>query len=109
MKVLRVYLMVAFIVVLVYTIKTTQVYGWNLFSVFFGNIAQMDWSGQFNLDFLGFLILTGLWVSWRNHFGFRGIALGILAFLLGMSFLAPYLLYLSFKSKANIKTVLIGE
>lgn len=35
-------------------------HAWNLFPVFFGDIAAMTWAGQFNADFTGFLLLSGL-------------------------------------------------
>ena len=34
-------------------------HGWNLLPIFFGDIAAMTWPGQFNFDFLCFLILSG--------------------------------------------------
>jgi hypothetical protein len=50
----------------------------------------MTWSGQFNLDFMTFLGLSGIWVAWRHQFTGGAIALGVVAFFGGMMFLAPY-------------------
>ena len=33
----------------------------------------MKWFGQFNLDFMGFLILSAIWVAWRNQFSAAGL------------------------------------
>lgn len=69
----------------------------------------MNWAGQFNVDFMSFLLLSALWTSWRNKFSFNGICLGIVAFFGGIMFLAPYLLWNSFKAKGNIKAILLGD
>lgn len=106
MKIFRVYLLLVFVAVLVYTFKTAQNYTWNLFPVFFSDLVKMNWSGQFNFDFLCFLSFSGLWVSWRNRFSIPGIVLGLIAFVGGTMFLAPYLIYLSVKTKGNIWEVL---
>ena len=58
-----------------YTIAVIANHGWDLLSVFFGDMAAMGWPGQFNLDFLGFLALSALWVTWRHGFSPTGFAL----------------------------------
>lgn len=83
-------------------------HGWNLFPVFFGDIAAMTWAGQFNADFLGFLLLSGLWLSWRHHFSLAGLALGVAGVLGGMMLLAPYLVDASVKANGDIRVVLLG-
>ena len=84
-------------------------HGWNLFPVFFGDMAAMTWAGQFNLDFMGFLTLSGLWLAWRHHFSPGGLALGVLGFFGGMSVLAPYLLFASYKANGDMKVLLLGK
>ncbi len=69
----------------------------------------MAWPGQFNLDFMGFLILSGLWVAWRNNFSAMGLGLGVVAFFGGIMFLTPYLFYLSFETKGDMKKILLGQ
>jgi hypothetical protein len=93
----------------VYTGIVISNHGLNLLPIFFGDIKTMGWPRQFNFDFLGFLILSGLWVSWRNHFSTKGLALGILAFFGGMGFLTIYLLVLSFTEDGDIRNILIGN
>ena len=84
-------------------------HGWNLFPVFFGDMAAMTWSGQFNFDFTCFLTLSGLWLDWRHHFTIGGLALGVLGFVGGIMVLAPYLLIASFKANGNMKELFIGK
>jgi hypothetical protein len=69
----------------------------------------MAWPGQFNFDFLCFLILSASWVMWRNKFSKSGVVLGVCAFFGGALFLSLYLLALSFAKSQDIKEVLLGE
>ncbi|MFO7715139.1 hypothetical protein [Desulfosarcina sp.] len=84
-------------------------HGWNLLPIFFGDMAAMTWPGQFNLDFMCFLILSGLWLAWRHHFTLGGLALGVLGFFGGIMVLAPYLLFASFKTNGDTKILLLGK
>jgi hypothetical protein len=104
----RIFLAVIFISLLAYTLITISQHGWNLLPIFFGDMKAMTWPGQFNFDFFGFLLLSGLWVSWRNHFSGLGLALGVLAVFGGMLFLSAYLFYLSFKTD-DLKNLLTGS
>ncbi|EMS78444.1 hypothetical protein [Desulfotignum phosphitoxidans] len=103
-------LMVVFIVgVLAYTGIVISNHGWNLLPIFFGDIAAMTWPGQFNFDFMCFLILSGLWLTWRHNFSAAGFSLGILGLFGGIMFLAPYLLIMSFRVNGDIKTLFMGK
>jgi hypothetical protein len=84
-------------------------HGWNLFPVFFGDIADMTWPGQFNLDFTCLLTFSGLWLAWRHHFTLGGLALGLLGIFVGTMVLAPYLLIVSFKANGDMKEILMGK
>jgi len=96
------------IAVSIYTALVIAQHGWNLFPIFFGDIAAMTWPGQFNVDFTGFLILSALWTAWRNHFSPLGLALAAVAFVGGMMFLTIYLLVVSGQTKGDIRAVLLG-
>ena len=93
----------------IYTVPVVMNHGINLFPYFFGDIAKMEWAGQFNLDFLGFLVLSSFWTVWRNQFSGSGLGLGVLAFFFGAPFLTSYLLYLSFATDGDVKTMLMGD
>jgi hypothetical protein len=92
-----------------YTLVVGINHGWDLIPIFFANIATMGWSGQFNLDFMGFLGLAAIWVAWRHHFSGAGLALGAVAFVGGMMFLAPYLLWASAQARGDAKILLLGH
>lgn len=94
---------------LVYTGVVIQRHGWDLLSVFFGDMARLAWPGQFNLDFTFMLTLSGLWVAWRHRFSAGGLALGLLAFFGGASFLSVYLLALSLQAGGDVRRMLLGD
>jgi hypothetical protein len=109
MRTFRILLGVYFTCLVFYTAIVGLNHGWNLFPVFFGDMASMTWAGQFNLDFMGFLILSGLWLAWRHQFSPGGLALGVLGFFGGISVLAPYLFFASLKANGDVKVLLLGK
>ena len=92
-----------------YTAVVAAHHGMNLLPVFFGDMTSMGWPGQFNLDFMCMLTLSGLWVAWRHHFSAAGLALGLLAFFGGAFFLTAYLFVLSLQTDGDMRAVLLGE
>lgn len=102
-------LIVQTITLLAYTLFAFKTEGADLFGVFTNNILSLTWSGQFNLDFLCYLTLSGFWVMWRNKFTNQSILLGLAAMVLGIILFAPYLLWLTGKESGDLKRVLIGD
>ena len=107
MLILRIFLVIHLAVLTGYTLVVIQSHGMNLMPVFLGDMAAMAWPGQFNLDFLGFLVLSALWTAWRNGFSALGLALAVVAFFGGMAFLSIYLLILSLGTD-SIRDILLG-
>ncbi len=108
MNLLRTVLVVHLAVLTAYTLIVIGNHGLNLFPAFFGDMALMGWAGQFNLDFIGFLMLSGLWTAWRNNFSPLGLLLGVVAFFGGMMFLSIYVLILSLGAR-DIQDILLGS
>ncbi|MFN0119736.1 MAG: hypothetical protein ACKV2V_04465 [Blastocatellia bacterium] len=109
MTAFRGYLILALACLAGYTLMVGINHGWNLLPIFFANIAEMTWSGQFNLDFMTFLGLSGIWVAWRHQFTGGAIAPGLVALFGGMMFLAPYLLWASVQAGGDVKILLPGK
>lgn len=109
MTLFRLFLGICLIAIAGYTAVTISNHGFNLFPIFFGDLAAMGWPGQFNFDFMTFLALSALWVSWRHQFSAAGILLGVIAFNGGMLFLSAYLLILSYRHNGDVKALLLGE
>ncbi len=108
MTAFRAALVLLWLAVAGYTAVVVAHHGIDLVRVFFSDFRAMGWPGQFDLDFLGMLLLSGLWVAWRDDFSARGLSLGLLAAVGGILFLATYLLVLSFQANGNMKQVLLG-
>jgi hypothetical protein len=94
--------------VVVYTLFVIPDHGINLFPAFFGDIMKMGWPGQFNVDFMGFLVLSGFWLAWRHQFSPAGLALGVLGFFGGIPVLTTYLLIASSKTGGDVAALLLG-
>jgi hypothetical protein len=51
-------------------------------------MAKFGWAGQFNADFMAMLVMSAIWVAWRNNFSKLGFFLAPVAFLGGAAFLS---------------------
>lgn len=109
MLIYRIYLSAMLVTIAVYTTIVILSHGLNPLPVFLGDIAAMTWSGQFNLDFLGLLLLASFWVAWRHSFSPTGLALALIAVMGGMLFMTLYLLIVSIRTDADVKKLLLGE
>lgn len=109
MQAFRIFLGVYLIGLAAYTGVVIANHGWGLVPIFFGDIAAMAWPGQFNADFMGFLLLSGLWLAWRHNFSPLGLTLFPCGLFGGMMFLAPYLLAVSFQARGDMHEILLGR
>ncbi len=82
-------------------------YGPSFLPTFISDITAVTWNGQFNLDFLGYLLISALWVAWRHGFSAAGIVLALIASVGGMLSFGPYLLYATLNA-GDLKTVALG-
>ncbi len=98
-----------FVAIAIYTAIVVANHGMGLLPIFFGDMATMTWPGQFNFDFMCFLILSALWLSWRHQFSPAGLVIGLFGLFGGAFFLSAYLLVVSFQVKGDIKALLLGE
>lgn len=96
-------------IITIYTIIAISSDGFDLITPFVGDIIAMGWSGQFNLDFMMYLILSALWVAWRHDFSGAGIALAAVASVGGMLFFGIYLLVQIGRADGDIERLLLGE
>ena len=109
MTLFRLFLATCLVAIVAYTSVTITNHGFDLLPVFFGDMAEMGWPGQLNLDFMCFLALSAIWVAWRHQFSAGGLGLAVLAFFGGMLFLSIYLLLHIQRTGGDIKVVLLGE
>jgi hypothetical protein len=109
MTAFRALLIVLWVIIAGYTAVVAANHGMDLLPVFFGDMTKLEWPGQFNLDFMSMLTLSGLWVAWRHRFSAAGLALGLLALFGGAFFLTAYLLVVSVQAKGDVKELLLGK
>jgi len=109
MNAFRIYVAILFTILFAYTLLTVGQHGWNFVPIFVQDIAAINWSGQFNLDFALLLCLSSLWLAWRNDFTLKGIAIGLVGLIGGLLFLAAYLFIISFQVNNDIRVLLLGE
>ena len=110
MNAFRALLVLIFVAIVVYTVPVVLNHGLGvLFTTFFGDMLNMGWPGQFNLDFFGFLLMSGFWMAWRNNFSPFGLVLGAFGVVGGAPLLTAYLLYLSFATNGDAQKMLLGE
>ena len=109
MTAFRIFLGAMALAITSYTGITIANYGINLLPIFFGDMTKMAWPGQFNFDFMGMLMLSGLWVAWRHRFSPAGIALGLCAAVGGSLFLSFYLLVISGQVRGDVRGLLMGS
>lgn len=109
MTIFRTFLITIFLTILLYTAVVIANHGMGLIPIFFGDIGQFGWPGQFNVDFSSFLLMTLVWVAWRNHFSTSGLLLALLVPVGGGMFTSGYLLFLLAQTKGDIAVVLLGS
>jgi hypothetical protein len=107
--IIKTILLVQTFLLLVYTAFAVQNEGWGFLQIAVSNIASLTWSGQFALDFACYLMLSGIWIMWRNKFQMQSLILGIAAMILGIVVFAPYLIYLLIKEKGDLRKVFLGD
>ena len=103
-------LSIAFLVVIaIYTTVAISNDGFDLVTPFISDIIAMNWSGQFNIDFMMYLILSAIWVAWRHDFSGGGLVLAAIASVGGFLFLGVYLLVQIRRSEGDVERLMLGD
>lgn len=106
---LKVIITVQFLGILGYTIATMENDGMNFFQRFYEYAISVTWAGQFTIDFGCYLLLSSIWIMWRDKFSGKSILLAIAAGIMGVLVFMPYLLYLLWKTKGDMHLFFLGE
>lgn len=102
-------LLIQTIGLVVYTFITIQNEGFVVFERAMEFVQSMKWIGQFTLDFSSYLLLSALWIAWRNKFETKFVILAIVAGIIGIMVFSPYLLILLIQENGDLNRVLIGD
>lgn len=84
-------------------------HGPNLFSVVGRDLSSNTWNAQFDADLLCYLAISGLWIAWRHNFKPWVIPFGAVGGFLGNAFMAPYILFLTYQTKGDMRKLIMGE
>jgi len=107
-RVLRVFLMVSTVAIYAITVIVIFRAGFNWPAVFFGDILDMNWRSQFNIDFLIHLLLLATWIAWRENWTKRGYIFGFLSIIMGGMFGFAYILYAVNQAKGDPRKIVLG-
>ena len=108
MTVLRLLMAAIFVAIAAVTVVVVRDHGINLFPVFFGDIRDLTWRGQFNVDFMCFFVLSALWLAWRHDFAPVGWILSVFGFFGGAFFLSAYVFVQSYRVQHGLPELLLG-
>ena len=108
MTYLRIFIALLLAVIVEHTIYTGFTHGWDFLTPFQDGLFSLTWQGQFYLDFLCYLMLSGLWVAWRGGFTAASIALGVSAGIMGFVVFGALFLIYTVQSRGNLTAVLLG-
>ncbi|MEO0400786.1 MAG: hypothetical protein AAF214_00265 [Pseudomonadota bacterium] len=95
-------------VLVVYTLVVMVVHGPDLLTPFFGDLVAVNWSGQFNLDFSLYLVLSTLWFVWRNGFSRISLICAPVVLVGGMLVFGCYLIWQSTRVEGRMDVLLLG-
>jgi hypothetical protein len=76
--------------------------------IFLADLSH-PWRGQFNLDFLGHLVLIAVWLVWSASSRTLGVAFGLLAVIGGGLFTFAYLFVQTFRHDGSIASMVLGR
>lgn len=90
------------------TLIATLKSGPNWPAVAIGDLLELGWRSQFDTDFLVHLFLLATWVVWREGATAKAYLYGFLSIVLGGMFSFPYIVYATYKARAEPKALLLG-
>ncbi len=108
MSILRLYLTAATLGIYSLTVIAIMGHGWLWPVVAFHDLVALNWRTQFDFDFLMYLILSSVWISWREGATSKAYLFAFLNVFLGGMFAFPYLLVAIHRTQGDAKKILLG-
>ncbi|MEO1614706.1 MAG: hypothetical protein AAFV88_02585 [Planctomycetota bacterium] len=108
MKSLRVFLLFSTLLIYAMTMLASLSHGINWPRVAINDLMALSWRSQFDTDFLVYLFLGAIWITWREGFTVKGNVFAFLSVFLGGMFSFPYLLFATYKADGNPRKMLLG-
>jgi len=108
MNAIRVLLVISTIAIYSLTAIASLAQGLNWPGVAIADLMALGWRGQFDFDFIVHLLLLATWVVWREGANSRAYLFGFLSIIMGGMFSFPYILYATYKARAQPRELLLG-
>ena len=108
MTLLRMFLVVAWLVIAYVTVRAVSQLGLAGGNIFFSDFNQ-PWRAQFNTDFGFHLLLMAGWIFYREKSPLAGALCGIGAVLLGGFFSMAYILIATIRAHGDMRVLLTGN
>ena len=108
MPALRLFLLLATLAIYAVTVVACIGHGVNWPAVAIADLQAGDWRSQFDVDFIVYLLLGAVWISWREGFTAKGHLFAVLSVVMGGMFSFPYVLWATYLAKGDPKAVLLG-
>jgi len=108
MNIFRAFLVVAWVVVTIVTVRAFQLLGPDAGSVFFGDFAH-PWRAQFLADFSVHLLLVSLWMIYREPRLWVGIVCAFSSVMAGGVFSLAYMLVATLRARGDSRKLLLGK
>lgn len=109
MTVLRLFLLFATTGIYFFTATALATQGFNWPAIAIHDLLARDWRSQFDFDFIIYLLLLALWVSWREGFTAKGHLFGFLSVVMGGMFSFPYLIHAIYSAGGDPIRLLLGR
>lgn len=106
---LRLFVLFIALVMIAYTIVAIRQDGLDFMTPYLIGVISLDWQGHINTDFTFYLLMSALWIAWREGFSPMAFALAGMIGLMGMVLFAPYLLRAIAQSGGNPQRLLLGK
>jgi hypothetical protein len=108
MRVFQIVLVIAWLVLMVVTVRAFDQLGPNAGNVFFGDFAH-PWRAQFLADFSLHILLMSVWMIYREPRLWVGIVCAFFSIMGGGVFTLAYILVASVRAHGNSRQLLLGK
>lgn len=108
MNYLRMMLVISTVGIYMLTVIAIMSHGWNWPAIAINDLLALDWRAQFDFDFIIHLLLLASWVVWREGANAKAYVFGFLSIIMGGMFSFPYIIFATYKAKAQPRALLLG-
>lgn len=105
---LRIFLIASIVGIYALTVIAIVGHGWFWPIIALQDLIALNWRSQFDFDFVIYLLLSSIWIVWREGATPKAYSYGFLNVFLGGMFGFPYLLLQSYRASGDVRKILLG-